>query len=365
MGCKICTWACPYEAPVYNPNTGIIEKCTFCASRLEKEEKPACAHQCPVGALEVKRQEFPASEALKSSPVPVRVGSSLKVEELDHGQGPKMDASLFPESPIPEDPDPGRTSMITAAGEWSLLIFSLLSAFLVGLYAHAGREPDSGSLKILVMVGGVLSGGISLFHLGIQRRAWRSLAHVRRSWLSREILFFLLFNLSVFLDALVLPLPQAIPLALGLMLLISIDRLYSLAFWNWKLKIHSAQTLFLALSFFLLLQGKMELFLALGILRIVLYLFRKPKLSALGSIQVLSMSTRLLALLASMLMTYFNAYWEVSLLCFSLGEVLDRIEFYNELQVPSPRPGSSHAKPGTSYSRPGSSPLPGTSPSAG
>ncbi|HKK80676.1 MAG TPA: 4Fe-4S dicluster domain-containing protein, partial [Prolixibacteraceae bacterium] len=35
MGCKYCTWACPYDAPKFNPKEGIIEKCTFCNHRIE------------------------------------------------------------------------------------------------------------------------------------------------------------------------------------------------------------------------------------------------------------------------------------------------------------------------------------------
>lgn len=51
IGCKYCTWACPFDAPKYNPDRGIIEKCHFCYHRLKENELPACALNCPTGAL--------------------------------------------------------------------------------------------------------------------------------------------------------------------------------------------------------------------------------------------------------------------------------------------------------------------------
>ena len=51
IGCKYCTWACPYDAPKFNEKTRIIEKCTFCNHRIEEDLKPACANLCPTGAL--------------------------------------------------------------------------------------------------------------------------------------------------------------------------------------------------------------------------------------------------------------------------------------------------------------------------
>jgi Fe-S-cluster-containing dehydrogenase component len=58
IGCKYCTWACPYDAPKFNSKTGIVEKCTFCNHRIEENLKPACANLCPVGALDFKYTRF-------------------------------------------------------------------------------------------------------------------------------------------------------------------------------------------------------------------------------------------------------------------------------------------------------------------
>lgn len=336
IGCKICTWACPYDAPVYNPQAGIIEKCTFCQPRLEEGLKPACACQCPVGALDYAFQEFDAGQALDSSPVPVRIGSSLKVVELENKEGPRMDASLFADNPIPEAKVPRSTTRITALKEWPLVVFSLLNALLVGFHAHLIMSSGSVSGNFWILAGGGLSAVFSLFHLGRKSGAWRSLANLRHSWLSREILFLFLFYLSVLIDLFLAPLPRVIPLTLGALLLISIDTLYSLAFWKWKIKIHSSQTLFLAVSLFCLLQESLMLFMGLSILRLGLYVFRQPKPGQLSWIYSMLMSFRVLALTAAILLAFITGNLWISALCFLSGELLDRIEFYNELNVPEP-----------------------------
>ena len=68
IGCQYCTWACPYDAPKFNPKEGIIEKCTFCNNRIEENLKPACANLCPTGALDFTLVELSRQESVKSSP---------------------------------------------------------------------------------------------------------------------------------------------------------------------------------------------------------------------------------------------------------------------------------------------------------
>ncbi|RLT41589.1 MAG: 4Fe-4S dicluster domain-containing protein [Chloroflexi bacterium] len=53
IGCRYCQYACPFGVPTYeweNP-LGLIHKCQMCASRLAKDERPACVAACPNGAL--------------------------------------------------------------------------------------------------------------------------------------------------------------------------------------------------------------------------------------------------------------------------------------------------------------------------
>ena len=56
IGCKLCSWACPYGAREYDAHTGTMKKCTLCVDRLYDESipaarrEPACVSACPTGA---------------------------------------------------------------------------------------------------------------------------------------------------------------------------------------------------------------------------------------------------------------------------------------------------------------------------
>ncbi len=54
IGCQYCTWNCPYEVPVFNPNRGIVTKCHMCVDKLEAGQTPACVQACPGGAIEIE-----------------------------------------------------------------------------------------------------------------------------------------------------------------------------------------------------------------------------------------------------------------------------------------------------------------------
>jgi sulfite dehydrogenase (quinone) subunit SoeB len=56
IGCKLCSWACPYGAREYDHTEGVMKKCTLCVDRIynenfEPEDRvPACVKACPTGA---------------------------------------------------------------------------------------------------------------------------------------------------------------------------------------------------------------------------------------------------------------------------------------------------------------------------
>ena len=56
IGCKLCSWACPYGAREYSPVEGVMKKCTLCVDRIynenlsEAEREPACVQVCPTKA---------------------------------------------------------------------------------------------------------------------------------------------------------------------------------------------------------------------------------------------------------------------------------------------------------------------------
>ena len=56
IGCKYCSWACPYGARELDEEQKIMKKCTLCVDRIydeslpEEERKPACVMACPTNA---------------------------------------------------------------------------------------------------------------------------------------------------------------------------------------------------------------------------------------------------------------------------------------------------------------------------
>jgi len=56
IGCKYCSWACPYGAREIDEHQKVMKKCTLCVDRIydealpEAERKPACVLACPTNA---------------------------------------------------------------------------------------------------------------------------------------------------------------------------------------------------------------------------------------------------------------------------------------------------------------------------
>jgi len=56
IGCKLCSWACPYGAREYDDDAGVMKKCTLCIDRIynenlrAEERVPACVATCPTSA---------------------------------------------------------------------------------------------------------------------------------------------------------------------------------------------------------------------------------------------------------------------------------------------------------------------------
>ena len=84
LGCKTCFTACPYDVRQFNETepeyyldfalgdwdapthvSGTTEKCTFCANRIGRGEKPACMLLCPARARFWGDIDDPASEVSK------------------------------------------------------------------------------------------------------------------------------------------------------------------------------------------------------------------------------------------------------------------------------------------------------------
>jgi len=56
IGCKLCSWACPYGAREFDTDVGVMKKCTLCVDRIyndnlaAEDRVPACVAACPTSA---------------------------------------------------------------------------------------------------------------------------------------------------------------------------------------------------------------------------------------------------------------------------------------------------------------------------
>ena len=52
VGCRYCEWLCPYDAPQFNEELGVMTKCDGCQDLVARGEKPACVTACVMRALD-------------------------------------------------------------------------------------------------------------------------------------------------------------------------------------------------------------------------------------------------------------------------------------------------------------------------
>jgi Fe-S-cluster-containing dehydrogenase component len=71
IGCKLCSWACPYGAREYDEDAGVMKKCTLCVDKIYNEtlpaedRVPACVSTCPAQARHFGDLGDPASDVSK------------------------------------------------------------------------------------------------------------------------------------------------------------------------------------------------------------------------------------------------------------------------------------------------------------
>ncbi len=252
MGCGYCAWACPYEAPQYDQAAGHMTKCNFCYDNLEQGLPPACVSACPLRALDCV--EVTQGEALPGAavalwevpatahPYPMRANSrtqprlAIKPHAAMSSEETKRLANREEIHPRAE----------TAWREAPLVAFTLLAQTAVGaMWAMLWLARGVQFLPMLV-IGLCLGASLlaSFAHLGTKSNAWRALSHLRKSWLSREILFTILFGVAWFATLASMPLhaaawlPALLAALLGYELVYCMSRVYRLSTvpaWNsWR-----------------------------------------------------------------------------------------------------------------------------------
>ena len=85
IGCRACMQACPYDAIYLNEDSGAVEKCHFCAHRVERGLEPACAVVCPTEAIVSGDLHDPTSRIAR-----MVAGMDTEVRRPEQGTGPNV-----------------------------------------------------------------------------------------------------------------------------------------------------------------------------------------------------------------------------------------------------------------------------------
>ncbi len=344
IGCKYCSWACPFDAPKFNPSSGVMEKCTFCNDRLQQGSAPSCVSLCPTGALQLT-DDTPTRQANIPGFPRADVDAAIRFVPLDAGR-------LAPETSLPPPAAVELDSMeiaqahssrkITLRNEWTLVVFSQIVAWLTGYTAAVllmGAQASAAGFGVL----GVLGIALSALHLGKKERAVRAMLNWRRSWLSREVILTSVFVGLGIVWLAALPANRGmgcVTVCVGLAGLFAIDRVYSLS-GTMGVNSHSAQVLLTGVYAAGLLGWNGEVIIASATLKLLAYGARKHRRWTSGDNPRIVPST--IRVVLGFVVPVGLWVWLAgdgflpAVVCAALGEMVDRCEFYAELDVPSPR----------------------------
>jgi DMSO reductase iron-sulfur subunit len=67
IGCRYCTWACPYGALHMDEEKDVVTKCHLCYERVDQGKQPACVEACVYGARVFGDVTDPDSEISRQS----------------------------------------------------------------------------------------------------------------------------------------------------------------------------------------------------------------------------------------------------------------------------------------------------------
>ncbi len=352
MGCGYCAWACPYNAPRYNFDLGQMSKCNFCFDNIDAGLPPSCVAACPMRVLDFfsltptplpqgERQgvralwELPAAEHPFPLPTLSRTEPHLAVKphrEMGNLQEKKIGnyEEIRPKKP---------------KSEASLVAFTLLAQMSAGM-AWAGLwMTDSLPLIPYLLIGVCLAigGFFSFAHLGAKCNAWRAPFHLKKSWLSREILMAGLFGAS-WLVGMFLPEIKWVTALLGAAFVYSMAQVYRLhvipAWDTWRTTVGFFVTSALLgqLAMINLLGGpKLAWGIVILLLAIELAMMLSVKPKAAGSVTSLRVALSAAAMLGAgflLFASYQPVVW-VSLMTFLLvmtEAVIGRKHFYTALE---------------------------------
>jgi anaerobic dimethyl sulfoxide reductase subunit B (iron-sulfur subunit) len=89
IGCRRCEAACPYGAPQFDVEAGVVKKCNMCVDEITAGRKPYCVAACmmrvlDVGPIDALWSGIYATPAMVPGDKPVRQVQNMANPELTH-----------------------------------------------------------------------------------------------------------------------------------------------------------------------------------------------------------------------------------------------------------------------------------------
>jgi formate dehydrogenase iron-sulfur subunit len=147
IGCRYCMQACPFQVPRYewsstNPR---VQKCRFCAERIQQGRQTACAEACPTGATKFGDRD----DLIKEAYARIEAAPDQYVHRL-YGQKEVGGTSVLYLSPVPFEQLGFKTDLQTEPlGEltWKVLseipsIVTVGSVLLYGVWWITNRRDE-------------------------------------------------------------------------------------------------------------------------------------------------------------------------------------------------------------------------------
>lgn len=349
IGCRYCSWVCPFDAPQFNRDAGVMEKCTLCNHRLLQNSEPACTSLCPTGALSFGRYGekegvsvtgFPKAEIRPAitflpmrgrAPQPAPPGTPLP-DETQIAAWMIQDGLNVPESKI------------SLKSEGPLAVFSFVAIALVAWFLGSLRG-EPAIVPDLFAVLGVLGVGLSTMHLGMKARAWRAVRNLRSSWLSREVVAYSIFIGMGWVSTAAFPGINLIAwaaAAVGVFLLIAIDNVYTVMARDWSARLDGQASLLAAAFIVSVMTGNALMAGATAVIR--LYAFvdrmrqRRKNRKERGEPGLLSLFRLFIGLVVpAILWASDGGVSPAVLACVLVGEFAERLDFYESLDITTPR----------------------------
>ncbi len=190
IGCQYCTWNCPYEVPVFNPDRGIVTKCHMCHEKLDEGQTPACVQACPGGAIEIEAvnvQEWLDEGMAKEGVAPhlpdisITKPTTRYTLQAYEGEVKPADEHLL-------KPAHAELPLVFMTVLTQISVGGFVAMFLGSVLHFLGFHLSAPNMWIAlaVFIPAALGLPLSALHLGRPIMALTAVKNIKTSWLSRE-----------------------------------------------------------------------------------------------------------------------------------------------------------------------------------